>query len=60
MRILQAGTGRTCACFLNALMSLSVWVMSLVSGGVAIASVIVNDYFDWSSGIDQQNSPDKV
>lgn len=56
----QAGTGRTFACFGSALASLSVWVMSLVSGGVAIASVIVNDYFDWSSGIDQQNSPDKV
>ena len=36
------------------------WVTSLLSSGVAVASVVVNDYFDFASGVDGVNSPDKV
>lgn len=54
-----AGTTRSWAGFTLILQSLSVWVMSLVSGGVAVASCVVNDYFDFASGVDVQNSPDK-
>ncbi|KAK9814843.1 hypothetical protein WJX72_012464 [[Myrmecia] bisecta] len=50
-----AGTGRT----MTALRFGSVWLMSLLSSGVAVASVVVNDYFDFASGVDGVNSPDK-
>lgn len=50
-----AGTGRSLA-FLS---SKTVWAMSLMSGGVAVASVVVNDYFDYAAGVDGVNAPDK-
>jgi 4-hydroxybenzoate polyprenyltransferase len=39
------------------LASTAVWAMSLVSGGVAVASVVVNDYFDYP--VDLRNAPHK-
>lgn len=50
-----AGSGRSLAAF----SSWPVWLMSLLSGGVAVASVIVNDYFDYASGVDVTNAPSK-
>lgn len=41
------------------LLSFKVWIMALISGGVAVASVIVNDYFDFISGVDSINEPTK-
>jgi 4-hydroxybenzoate polyprenyltransferase len=35
----------------------SVWFMSLISAGIAVASVVVNDYFDLK--LDATNAPDK-
>jgi 4-hydroxybenzoate polyprenyltransferase len=35
----------------------SVWFMSLISAGMAVASVVVNDYFDLK--LDASNAPDK-
>lgn len=35
----------------------SVWLISLLSGGVAVASVVVNDYFDFK--VDAANAPHK-
>lgn len=37
----------------------TVWAVSFVSGGVTIASVMINDYFDFINGVDRINSPDK-
>lgn len=37
----------------------TVWAMAAVSAGIAVSSVVVNDYFDWRAGIDGINSPDK-
>lgn len=50
---LQAGAGRSP----TVLFSTAVWAMSLISGGVAVASVIVNDYFDYP--VDLRNAPHK-
>jgi 4-hydroxybenzoate polyprenyltransferase len=50
---LQAGSGHRMA----AVQSISVWLMGLISGGMAIASCVVNDYFDMK--IDASNAPDK-
>lgn len=36
-----------------------VWVLALESAGIAVASVIVNDYFDFRSGVDSLNAPSK-
>ena len=43
-----------------ALHSATVWVVSLAASGVSAASMMVNDYFDWRSGVDGVNSPQKV
>lgn len=51
--LLQAGSGHR----VSAVQSISVWLMGLISGGMAIASVVVNDYFDLK--IDATNAPDK-
>eukprot|EP00775_Hariotina_reticulata_P009119 gene9119-9288_t len=48
-----AGAGHRLA----AVQSLGVWVMGLISGSIAVASVVVNDYFDLK--IDATNAPDK-
>jgi 4-hydroxybenzoate polyprenyltransferase len=48
-----AGSGHR----VSAIASASVWVMGAISGGIAIASVVVNDYFDLK--IDATNAPDK-
>ena len=50
---LQAGTGHS----LSAVQHWSVWFMSLISAGIAVASVVVNDYFDLK--LDATNAPDK-
>lgn len=51
--VLQAGCGHS----LSAVHKMSVWFMSLISAGMAVASVVVNDYFDLK--IDTTNAPDK-
>lgn len=51
--VAQASTGRSLA----VLTSYHVWLVSLLSGGVAVASVVVNDYFDYK--VDAQNAPTK-
>lgn len=38
----------------------AVWLVSLMSGSIAVASVVVNDYFDFISGADVVNAPSKV
>ncbi|WIA21293.1 hypothetical protein OEZ85_000526 [Tetradesmus obliquus] len=48
-----AGSGHR----VSAVQSISVWLMGLISGGMAIASCVVNDYFDLK--IDASNAPDK-
>eukprot|EP00882_Tetradesmus_deserticola_P001428 GHRQ01001544.1.p1 GENE.GHRQ01001544.1~~GHRQ01001544.1.p1 ORF type:complete len:398 (+),score=162.08 GHRQ01001544.1:442-1635(+) len=48
-----AGSGHRVA----AVQSISVWLMGLISGGMAVASCVVNDYFDLK--IDASNAPDK-
>eukprot|EP00878_Enallax_costatus_P013516 GHUV01014131.1.p1 GENE.GHUV01014131.1~~GHUV01014131.1.p1 ORF type:complete len:323 (+),score=89.08 GHUV01014131.1:812-1780(+) len=48
-----AGSGHR----MSAVQSVSVWLMGLISGGMAVASVVVNDYFDLK--IDATNAPDK-
>jgi 4-hydroxybenzoate polyprenyltransferase len=50
---MQAGSGHR----MSAVQSISVWLMGLISGGMAIASCVVNDYFDLK--IDASNAPDK-
>ena len=52
----QAGTGHS----LQLLSSGRVWLVSLMSAGVAAASCIANDYFDFISGNDVANAPSKV
>ena len=37
----------------------AVWLMAVVSAGIAVSSVIVNDYFDFRMGVDLVNSPHK-
>jgi 4-hydroxybenzoate polyprenyltransferase len=49
----QAGAGHS----LSAVQRWSVWFMSLISAGIAVASVVVNDYFDLK--LDTTNAPDK-
>lgn len=43
---------------LRPLLMPAVWLMALLSGGVAVASCVVNDYFDMRS--DTINAPHKV
>ena len=38
----------------------AVWLVSFIASGVAVASVVVNDYFDFRSGADNINSPQKA
>jgi hypothetical protein len=52
----QAGTGQS----FQLLGSGRVWLVSLMSAGVAAASCIANDYFDFISGNDVTNAPSKV
>lgn len=54
--LLQASTGRS----LMSLRAPAVWLVSLLSSSVAAASMVVNDYFDFRSGADSVNSPQKV
>jgi hypothetical protein len=42
----QAGSGRDLA----ALRAPGVWLMSLLSGGIAVSSCVFNDYFDVQVG----------
>jgi 4-hydroxybenzoate polyprenyltransferase len=49
----QAGCGHS----LSGVQRWSVWFMSLISAGIAVASVVVNDYFDLK--LDTTNAPDK-
>jgi hypothetical protein len=51
--VLQAGAGHS----LSGIQRWSVWFMSLISAGIAVASVVVNDYFDLK--LDSTNAPDK-
>ena len=53
---LQAGTGHSVQLLGNG----RVWLVSLMSAGVAAASCIANDYFDFISGNDVTNAPAKV
>lgn len=50
-----ASTGRS----LVSLRAPAVWLVSLLSSSVAAASMVVNDYFDFRSGADAVNSPQK-
>ena len=43
---------------LTPLLSPAVWLMALLSGSVAVASCVVNDYFDLRT--DTINAPHKV
>lgn len=52
----QAGTGRA----VQLLGCGALWLVSLMSGSIAVASVVVNDYFDFISGADVVNAPSKV
>ncbi len=54
--MLQAGTGHSVQLLGNG----RVWLVSLMSAGVAAASCIANDYFDFISGNDVTNAPAKV
>lgn len=51
---MQVGTGKSVA----ALGLGTVWVTAMLSSGVAVASVVVNDYFDYA--VDRINAPEKV
>jgi 4-hydroxybenzoate polyprenyltransferase len=37
----------------------TVWVIAMVSAGIAVSSVVVNDYFDFRLGVDTLNAPEK-
>lgn len=51
-----AGAGRS----LSFLASSTVWAMSLIACGVTVASMMINDYFDYASGVDNRcNKPHK-
>ena len=54
--LLQTGTGHSVQLLGNG----RVWLVSLMSAGVAAASCIANDYFDFISGNDVTNAPAKV
>lgn len=43
----------------SVLLSGTVWLMAAVSSAVSAASMVVNDYFDYISGTDKINTPDK-
>jgi hypothetical protein len=52
--------GAFCACHrVDILLIPTVWVMAVTSAGIAISSMVVNDYFDWRAGVDVINKPDK-
>ena len=53
---MQASTGRS----LLSLRAPAVWLVSLLSSSVAAASMVLNDYFDFRSGADAVNAPQKV
>lgn len=53
---MQASTGRS----LLSLRAPAVWLVSLLSSSVAAASMVLNDYFDFRSGADTVNAPQKV
>lgn len=50
-----ASTGQ----LLHVLGSSTVWLVCFIASGVSVASVVVNDYFDYRSGADVINSPQK-
>lgn len=52
----QAGAGHSLAALLKG----KVVVMALISMSVAVASCVVNDYFDFAAGVDALNAPNKV
>jgi 4-hydroxybenzoate polyprenyltransferase len=43
----------------NVLLMPTVWAMTFVSAGIAVSSVVVNDYFDFRLGVDVVNAPEK-
>ena len=52
--------GALCACRSWHVVTIpTVWAMAVVSAGIAVSSVVVNDYFDWRAGVDGINAPDK-
>ncbi len=52
----QVGAGHSLAVLLHT----RVVVMALISMSIAVASCVVNDYFDYATGVDAINAPDKV
>jgi len=44
---------------LFALAHVSVWVIAGISSSIALASCVVNDYFDFTTGLDTLNAPNK-
>eukprot|EP00245_Coleochaete_scutata_P005542 TRINITY_DN19189_c0_g1_i1.p1 TRINITY_DN19189_c0_g1~~TRINITY_DN19189_c0_g1_i1.p1 ORF type:complete len:420 (-),score=47.40 TRINITY_DN19189_c0_g1_i1:919-2178(-) len=46
-------------CFQLVMWSPSVWLVALLSGTIAVASMLANDVFDFRSGVDRINGPDK-
>jgi hypothetical protein len=52
--------GAFCACHqANILLLPAVWAMAVASSGITVSSMVVNDYFDWRTGVDAINTPDK-
>lgn len=51
---MQVGSGR----HLHALLSLKVALLSTIAGSIAVASCVLNDFFDYS--VDVINEPSKV
>jgi len=41
------------------LFSVTVWATAMISAGVSVASMVINDYFDFRSGVDMVNRPTK-
>jgi 4-hydroxybenzoate polyprenyltransferase len=54
MLALQAGGGRK----IQALLSVKVALLSAIAGSIAVASCVLNDFFDYS--VDIINEPSKV
>ncbi|KAK9810620.1 hypothetical protein WJX73_005068 [Symbiochloris irregularis] len=54
-----ASQGHSCAALAAVLTSPSVWATAFISSSIAAASCILNDYWDFMSGVDFVNAPNK-
>lgn len=57
---LQASQGRSLSGLAVILCTPGVWATAFISSSIAAASCLVNDYFDFVTGVDSQNAPHKV